>query len=207
MKFKIDGKEYNLIIIKKRNKNTYVRIDESLSIIVTTNYLTPKYKINKILLDNIDKISKMISKKEKIDNNFYYLGQKYDIIIDNNINSTFIDDNVIYTKNETELNKWLKNQTKKIFKERLDLIYKSFNENIIYPDLKIRNMKSRWGVCNKKGYITLNSNLIKYNISEIDYVIVHELSHYVHFDHSKEFWNTVSKYFPDYKKSKKVLNG
>ena len=149
----------------------------------------------------------MISKKEKIDNNFYYLGQKYDIIIDNNINSTFIDDNVIYTKNETELNKWLKNQTKKIFKERLDLIYKSFNENIIYPDLKIRNMKSRWGVCNKKGYITLNSNLIKYNISEIDYVIVHELSHYVHFDHSKEFWNTVSKYFPDYKKSKKVLNG
>ena len=207
MKFKIDGKEYNVIIIKKRNKNTYVRIDESLSIIVTTNYLTPKYKINKILLDNIDKINKMISKKEKIDNNFYYLGQKYDIIIDNNINSTFIDDNVIYTKNETELNKWLKNQTKKIFKERLDLIYKSFNENIIYPDLKIRNMKSRWGVCNKKGYITLNSNLIKYNISEIDYVIVHELSHYVHFDHSKEFWNTVSKYFPDYKKSKKVLNG
>ena len=207
MKFKIDGKEYNVIIIKKRNKNTYVRIDESLSIIVTTNYLTPKYKINKILLDNIDKISKMISKKEKIDNKFYYLGQKYDIIIDNNINSTFIDDNVIYTKNETELNKWLKNQTKKIFKERLDLIYKSFNENIIYPDLKIRNMKSRWGVCNKKGYITLNSNLIKYNISEIDYVIVHELSHYVHFDHSKEFWNTVSKYFPDYKKSKKVLNG
>lgn len=207
MKFKIDGKEYNVIIIKKRNKNTYVRIDESLSIIVTTNYLTPKYKINKILLDNIDKISKMISKKEKIDNNFYYLGQKYDIIIDNNINSTFIDDNVIYTKNETELNKWLKNQTKKIFKERLDLIYKSFNENIIYPDLKIRNMKSRWGVCNKKGYITLNSNLIKYNISEIDYVIVHELSHYVHFDHSKEFWNTVSKYFSDYKKSKKVLNG
>ena len=101
MKFKIDGKEYNVIIIKKRNKNTYVRIDESLSIIVTTNYLTPKYKINKILLDNIDKISKMISKKEKIDNNFYYLGQKYDIIIDNNINSTFIDDNVIYTKNET----------------------------------------------------------------------------------------------------------
>lgn len=207
MKFKIDGKEYNVIIIKKRNKNTYVRIDESLSIIVTTNYLTPKYKINKTLLDNIDKISKMISKKEKIDNNFYYLGQKYDIIIDNNINSTFIDDNVIYTKNETELNKWLKNQTKKIFKERLDLIYKSFNENIIYPDLKIRNMKSRWGVCNKKGYITLNNNLIKYNISEIDYVIVHELSHYVHFDHSKEFWNTVSKYFPDYKKSKKVLNG
>ena len=206
MKFKIDGKEYNVIIIKKRNKNTYVRIDESLSIIVTTNYLTPKYKINKILLDNIDKISKMISKKEKIDNNFYYLGQKYDIIIDNNINSTFIDDNVIYTKNETELNKWLKNQTKKIFKERLDLIYKSFNENIIYPDLKIRNMKSRWGVCNKKSKtITLNLELIKKDIKYLDYVIVHELCHFIHFDHSKEFWNTVEFYKPNYKINKMHL--
>ena len=86
-------------------------------------------------------------------------------------------------------------------------MYNLFDENIPYPALKIRNMKTRWGVCNKKGYITLNSNLIKYNISEIDYVIIHELSHYVHFNHSKEFWKTVSKYYPNYKKSKKVLNG
>lgn len=206
MKFEIDNKEYNVIIIKKNNKNTYIRIDNSLNIVITTNYLMPKYKIKTLLKENEKVIKKMIEKKE-IDNNFYYLGNKYDIIIDDNINNIYIKENKIYTKDNNELNKWLNNQIKLIFKERLDLIYKTFNENIIYPDLKIRTMKSRWGVCNKKGYITLNSNLIKYSIDEIDYVIVHELSHYVHFNHSKEFWNTVSKYCKDYKKSIKILNG
>lgn len=207
MKLKIDDKEYNVIIIKKNNKNTYVRVDKDLNIVVTTNYLMPKYKINKILNDNIKSIKKMIVKKEKIDNNFYYLGKKYDIIINDNIKATFISNDAIFTKNEKELNKWLKKETEKVFKDRLNKMYNLFDENIPYPALKIRNMKSRWGVCNKKGYITLNSNLIKYNISEIDYVIIHELSHYVHFNHSKEFWKTVSKYYPNYKKSKKVLNG
>lgn len=207
MKLKIDDKEYNVIIIKKNNKNTYVRVDKDLNIVVTTNYLMPKYKINKILNDNIKSIKKMIVKKEKIDNNFYYLGKKYDIIINDNIKATFISNDAIFTKSEKELNKWLKKETEKLFKDRLNKMYNLFDENIPYPALKIRNMKSRWGVCNKKGYITLNSNLIKYNISEIDYVIIHELSHYVHFNHSKEFWKTVSKYYPNYKKSKKVLNG
>ena len=75
-----------------------------------------------------------------------------------------------------------------------------------YPILKIRTMKTRWGVCNRKiKSVTLNFNLIKYDYDCLDYVIVHELSHFVHFDHSKEFWNTVSKYYPNYKIIQKKL--
>ena len=66
-------------------------------------------------------------------------------------------------------------------------------------------MKTRWGVCSKKGYITLNANLIKYDIKALDYVIIHELSHYVHFNHSKEFWKLVEKNYPNYKECKKIL--
>ena len=67
-------------------------------------------------------------------------------------------------------------------------------------------MKTRWGVCNRRDLsVTLNFNLIKYDLSALDYVIVHELSHFVHFDHSKEFWNTVGKYYPEYKKITKML--
>ena len=81
-----------------------------------------------------------------------------------------------------------------------------FDEDIPFPKLKIRNMKTRWGVCNRRdNSVTLNSKLIHYSLNEIDYVIVHELSHFVHFDHSREFWNTVCKYMPDYKKAVKVL--
>ena len=56
-------------------------------------------------------------------------------------------------------------------------------------------MKRKWGYCNKREkLIKLNSELIKYSINEIDYVIVHELSHFIEFNHSKNFWKYVKKY-------------
>ncbi len=94
----------------------------------------------------------------------------------------------------------------RVFSERLEYNYDLFDEKIPFPKLKIRKMKTRWGVCNKRdNSVTLNAKLIKYSLREIDYVIIHELSHFVHFDHSREFWETVSKYMPLYKKAVKVL--
>ena len=69
-------------------------------------------------------------------------------------------------------------------------------------------MKTRWGVCNKRDdSVTLNAELFREPIECLDYVITHELSHFVHFDHSKEFWKLVEKYNPDYKKVRKYLKG
>ncbi len=91
------------------------------------------------------------------------------------------------------------------YKERLDKIYSTF-ESVPYPKLKIRRMTTRWGVCNKKDKsITLNSELIKMDLKYLDYVIVHELSHFIYFDHSKNFWATVSKYCPKYKELRKEM--
>ena len=67
-------------------------------------------------------------------------------------------------------------------------------------------MKTRWGVNHKlDDSITLNSKLIRYDTKIIDYVVIHELSHFVHFDHSRNFWKTVEKYMPDYKKAVRAL--
>ena len=67
-------------------------------------------------------------------------------------------------------------------------------------------MTTRWGVCNRKtNTVTLNLELYKYEDKALDYVIVHELSHFIHFNHSKEFWSVVEKYFPDYKKVRQYL--
>ena len=104
------------------------------------------------------------------------------------------------------LEKWYKDEIVRIFDERYVYVFNHFKENIKSPILKIRDMKTRWGVCNrKKRYITLNSNLIKESIDKLDYVIIHELSHFVHFDHSKEFWAVVAKYCPKYKQIRKDL--
>ena len=207
MQYKINDFLCNVYIEKKNNKNTYIRIKEDLNIYVTTNYFTTEKQVIKLLDNNYDYLFKMLNKMKQRNEKkelFYYLGNKYDIIyLDSNVE---LYDDKIYVKNEETLNKWYKKQIKKIFKERLDYNYSLFIENIPYPNLRIRKMKTRWGVCNKKtNTVTLNSELIKYDISEIDYVIIHELSHFLHFNHSRNFWNQVEKYCPNYKKIRNEL--
>lgn len=206
--YKLDGENYVVEVIKKNNKNTYIKVKEDLTIYVTSNYLVTKRYVKNVLDNNNDFLRKAVKKvknRAQKDNEFYYLGKKYDIIY-SDFNKVEVYDNKIFSKNEVSLNKWLKQQMVKIFSERLEYNYKLFSEKIPFPKLKIRSMKTRWGVCNKRDdSVTLNSKLIKYSLDEIDYVIIHELSHFVHFDHSRDFWNTVEKYMPNYKRSVKVL--
>ena len=208
MNYEINNQHYKVIIEKKNNKNTYIRITDNEEIYVTTNYFTTKNKIIKLLDENQAKIEKMINSKKKQKQKkkqFWYLGKTYEINYTPTKKVTIIE-NQINVENERKLELWLKKQIKEIFQERLDICYQKFQEPIPYPILKIRNMKTRWGVCNKKNNsVTLNSNLIQYDIDQIDYVIIHELSHFVHFDHSKAFWNTVEKYDPNYKQNRKAL--
>ena len=122
-----------------------------------------------------------------------------------NVNTEIYQDK-IFTKNEETLNKWLKKEITNLYKERVDYLYDVFQENIPYPKIKFRKMKTRWGVCNKRDLsITLNTELIKYDIECLDYVIIHELTHFIHFNHSQRFWNVVEKYYPNYKKIRKKL--
>ena len=206
--YKLDGQTYNVLVVKKNNKNTYIKIKDDMTIYVTTNYLTSKREV-KIILDNEkDFLRKALSrtrKKLEKEELFYYLGKKYDIILVP-FENTEVSNGKIFVKDEKTLEKWLKKETKRIFTERLEYNYNLFDEDIPFPKLKIRSMKTRWGVCNKRdNLVTLNSKLIKYSLHEIDYVIIHELSHFVHFDHSKEFWETVRMHMPDYKKSVLIL--
>jgi len=134
------------------------------------------------------------------------MGKEYEVIYDEKINKTYIDDNKIITKNEKSLLKFQSEKVKEIFSNRLILNYNKFSENIPFPSLRVRKMKSKWGVCNIKNIsITLNYNLINYDYDCLDYVIIHELSHLVHFNHSKKFWELVQKYEPNYKNIKKKL--
>lgn len=124
----------------------------------------------------------------------------------NNVSKPIFDNNKLIVKDDKMLNLWYKKKAKELFKIYLDEAYYVFDEKIPYPKLKIRSMKTRWGVCNKKdNSVTLNLELIRKDRECLNYVIVHELSHFVHFDHSKKFWACVEKYCPDYKRVRKIL--
>lgn len=200
-----NNKEYQIEVIRKNNKNTYLRVKDN-KIVVTTNYLTSNRTISKLITSNKEFINraltKSISKSE--DTSFKLFGREYDIIY--GFKDTEVDNNKIYTKDEKSLNKYLSLYITNIYSERLDYWYNIFEEDIPVPNLKIRKMTSRWGVCNIKNHnVTLNSELSKYDIKALDYVIVHELSHFIHHNHSKDFWLLVGKYYPKYKEVRKYL--
>ncbi len=206
MLVEIDNKEYEVEIIKKNNRNTYVRVKNG-KIVVSTNYLTSKSSILKLINDNKDNIIKMIdndSKKIDREEKFYYFGKEYDVIY--GFQEIEFSDDKIYASDENKLKKYIDKEIARIYSERMEYYYNKFEERIPVPNLKIRKMTSRWGVCNIKNHnITLNYQLSKYNICCLDYVIVHELSHFIHPNHSRDFWNLVGKYYPDYKKCRKML--
>lgn len=209
MKLNVDDQVYEIVIEKKRsNRNTYIRVKKDLTILVTTNYLTTDKAVSKLIEDNYDKVIKMIeSQKIKQANNegIFYLGHKYEKVYVEYCDISFGDTKVFLNKN-FDIDKWYKKQAQILFKERLDLMYNDFSRSIPYPGLKIRKMTSRWGVCNVRlKTVTLNLELIKRDIKYLDYVIVHELSHLIHANHSKDFWNLVEENMPDYKKYRKEM--
>ena len=209
MTFTYNNIDYNIIIEKKKtNRNTYIRVNKDLDILVTTNYFTTDKAILKLVEDNKEKIIKMIDHQLiKNDNNegFLYLGKKYDIVYVDYTDISFGESKVFLNK-KLDIDKWYKAEAKVLFKERLDYWYNNFSRSIPYPSLRIRKMTSRWGVCNTKlKIVTLNLELIKRDIKYLDYVIVHELSHLIHANHSKNFWNLVEENIGDYKKYRKEM--
>ena len=148
--------------------------------------------------------NKKLKEKEK-DAFYYYLGDKYTVIFDESVKKTSIENGIILVKDQKMLDKFYKLSCQMIFQRRLDY-WANYFSNIPDYHLKIRKMTSRWGVCNRgNNNITLNSELIKKDITLLDYVCVHELSHFIEANHSKAFWIEVGKRYPNYKEARKRL--
>lgn len=106
---------------------------------------------------------------------------------------------IIYLNNKTMVNKEILdvNEAKNYMRSRVEIYSKKMN--LSFMELKFKRMKRRWGSCSSKKTITLNLYLYNTPQEQIDYVIVHELAHLKHMNHSKEFHDLVDKYFPNSK--------
>ncbi len=74
-----------------------------------------------------------------------------------------------------------------------------------FKAVNIKNQKTRWGSCSKKGNLNFNYKLSLLAPHLADYIIVHELCHLAEFNHSKRFWDLVAKTIPEHKKLRKEL--
>jgi len=126
-------------------------------------------------------------------------------------NSVVLQDGVLlFTINNPAENlsamaeEWLKEQAKAILpvktKEWAQKIGVEFN-NIV-----IKDQKTMWASCSQKHNLNFSYRIIKMPKIIIDYLIIHELSHLIHFNHGEEYWASVAVYSPDYKEHRKWLN-
>lgn len=90
-----------------------------------------------------------------------------------------------------------------LVKERLEYYNKFYN--LKYNRISIRNQKSRWGSCSRKGNLNFNYKILQLPAEIRDYIIVHELCHLQEFNHSKNFWDLVSQTVPNYKEIRRGL--
>ena len=209
MQVLLDEKLVDVIIEHKPNKNLYIRVTDNLELLVTCNKKVSEKEILNIINKNSKSLIKMYNRKIKeLDNNriFYYLGKPYTIIYNKEIKKYYIEEDCIIVKDEKMLNKFYANECVRVFTKELEKYNRYFNYLPKYT-LKVRKMKTRWGVCNRgNNTVTLNSELLKKDIRLIDYVVVHELSHFKEANHSDKFWYEVSLRYPNYKEARKELN-
>lgn len=207
MQIELNNEIINVEIIRKNNKNIYFRFKNG-NLVVTCNRLVSLKRIQELIKNNEDSLYKMYLRNNKEMQNdlfFNYLGKKYTIIYDNATKNVYFDNDLVFAKDDKTLKKFYDKECIRIFENEVNRIVPYFN-NIPKFTLKIRKMKTRWGVNNiTKRNITLNSELLKKEPHLLDYVIIHELCHFYEANHSARFWKHVSKYYPKYKESRKEL--
>lgn len=102
-----------------------------------------------------------------------------------------------------EIREFYKREAQKVLTARA--LHWAREMNLHPSQLKFREQRTRWGSCSSNKVINLNWRLIVFPLEIIDYVIIHELAHLRHMDHSARFWSLVEQFQPDYREHMKVL--
>lgn len=227
----IPGTNIQYLLNKDRRKNSYIQIKDGEVIVKVPKSSTQEY-IDTLLIEKLNWIQRKLNQSKNSEHKLKYengtdifvLGKKLILLINfsDKIKRTRLENTgkelIIYFPNDAKSlpKDELKLKTKKI----IDNYYKSIAKEEVasaMEDLKqrtglfplewnIKNLKATWGICSSKKKISINQNLMAYSRHSIEYVCLHELCHLKYMNHSKEFWNLVEYYMPDYKKAKKELH-
>lgn len=205
----------NYQLIRSKRKTLSLQVNNQAELIVRAPNLLPIEKIEQFVVEKSSWIDKKLTaattkipKKPYYQNNenFLYLGNSYPLMISSKFSAKLNFNGVKFkTKqaNRAQFLTWYKNSFREIALPRL--MYYAKTHKLNYQQVRLKSQKTLWGSCSSVNNINLNYLLIQAPINVIDYVIVHELCHTVHKNHSKDFWQLVESILPNYKASKSWL--
>ena len=167
-------------LIRSRRKTISIEINEKAQLLVRAPMRVPKYEIEKFLVEKDSWIRKHVKMAEE----------------------RMAKAGAIEPIGRWELRD-LKEEALKVIPVRVS--YYAGIIGVTYGHITIRNQKTLWGSCSRKGNLNFNCMLMKAPERVRDYVIVHELCHRKEMNHSKKFWALVEEVIPDYRQCRKWL--
>ncbi|MBD7913323.1 M48 family metallopeptidase [Clostridium cibarium] len=195
----------------KKIKSSLITIEPDGEVIIKVPLGTGENEID----DIVRRKSKWIrSKKELLESRkklncdeIMYLGEIYklniiiqpylkmEFVIDHN--KTFIINTISKERGNKVLEKYLREKCKEVVYKKVDKYRKYFPSEP--KEVKVKEQKKRWGSCTYDNRIFLNWKLIMGRELALEYVVVHEMCHMVHKNHSKQYWELVGKIMSSYK--------
>jgi len=207
-------------IVRQKRKTISIEITDNATVLIRAPYYASEKDIERALAKHLSWIEQRLEKaREKKTvasrkfvqgEKFLYLGKLYPLYLSEKQKQNLIfDGKYFWLKKDVQqqgrevFEKWYRKQAREVFSARIKIW--SALMGLEFNRLKLSSASTRWGSCSSKGNINLVWRLVMAPQGVIDYVIVHELAHLRHMNHSKDFWNYVAKYYPDYKNAKQWL--
>ncbi len=206
-----------IIIRKKTFRSLSMDVERDGTVVVKAPPSVSEERISQFIEKNRDWINKVIKKYEEHNflvryqdgEKFLYLGNEYELeIVDTQREPLKLEDKFYLSSKalsqarETFL-AWYKKQAQSVITKRVE--YYAQLGGYHYNKVSIKELKKIWGSCSKNRNLTFNWAIIMAPIDVLDYVVIHELSHLREFNHTKKFWDEVSKLMPDYEEKERWL--
>jgi predicted metal-dependent hydrolase len=211
--------EYKLKKSSRKTSSIYIERDGSISVLVPEQLSQTevegileekRYKIYTHLAEWEDANTSRVYREFVSGEGFYYLGRTYKLEIVNDQDEPLKLKNGHFLLKRDNLEnarghfiKFYKEKGKAKITERVNYWKKMLNVN---PNtIKIMELQHRWGSCTAKKNVNFHWKTIMTPLTVLDYIVAHELTHLIHPNHSKDFWNELDKVMPDYQQRKSWL--
>lgn len=202
-------------LIRSKRKTIALGITADAALVIRAPHHTSLSYIERLLSKKMGWIQKIMARimsrprvlpREFIDGeSFLYLGKTYKMRIERNAAKLIAFKNgfILNTKDKNRARdliiNWYKAEAKRKITERVEWCARRFG--LPFKSIKITSAGKRWGSCGTSGNLNFSWRLIMAPTSVIDYVIIHELAHLEHKNHSKAFWNSVKVMYSNYEKA------
>lgn len=205
-------------LIREKRKSITLSIDNEFNVIVKAPMYVSKKAIDEVVTNQEQWIQEAIAKKQQlIENNWLrkkkilYLGEYRNICMIYEING---ENKVEYqngkfyisVKDLEELT--IRKQMYQFIQTKATLLLIELTDKYCvllgceYKKISVRNQKTRWGSCSNKGHLSYNIKIMCAPLDKIEYIVLHEVMHLKHFNHSMFFWQAIEEVMPDYKERK-----